>query len=163
LYIQKQSCSGIIRVYLAGFHDVSDIKTTHPLWLLICALALIIGPAAGGMALAEQSANMQSLANFREDYPFKEYRGMTYKDETVQIDGKNFIDCTFDNVTLRFEGKAPFRFTNDHFTEKFAFASNNPVVKSTMALLGAFYKNGKYRSDSTEPKQTETTLGKQAD
>jgi hypothetical protein len=117
-----------------------SIKTTHPLWVLICVLALLIGLAAGQRALAEQSANTQSLANFREDYPLKEYRGKTYKDETVQIDGNNFIDCTFDNVTFRFDGEAPFRFTNDHFKGKFGLTSNNPAVKATMELLGAFIK-----------------------
>ena len=117
-----------------------SIKTTHPFWVLICVLALVIGLAAGQTALAEQSANTQSLANFREDYPLKEYRGKTYKDETVQIDGNNFIDCTFDNVTFRFDGEAPFRFANDHFQGKFALTSNNPVVKATIELVGAFIK-----------------------
>jgi len=116
------------------------IKTTHPLRALICVLALVIGLAAGQTALAEQSVNTQSPANFREDYPLKEYRGKTYKDETVQIDGNSFIDCTFDNVTFRFDGEAPFRFTNDHFQGKFSLTSNNPVVKATMELLGAFIK-----------------------
>jgi hypothetical protein len=117
------------------------IKTTHPLMVLICALALVMGQAAGKMARAEQSTNPQQLANnFREDYPLKEYRGKTYKDETVQIDGNEFIDCTFDNVTLKFDGQAPFRFTNDHFQGKFGFTSDNPIVKSTMALLGTFIK-----------------------
>jgi len=116
------------------------IKTTHPLRALICVLALVIGLAAGQTALAEQSVNTQSPANFREDYPLKEYRGKTYKDETVQIDGNSFIYCTFDNVTFRFDGEAPFRFTNDHFQGKFALTSNNPVVKATMELLGAFIK-----------------------
>jgi hypothetical protein len=115
-------------------------KSTHPLWALICALALVIGLAAGQMALAEQSANTQSLTNFRDDYPFKEYRGKTYKDETVQIDGNNFVDCTFDNVVLRFDGQAPFRFTNDHFNGKFSLTTNNPVVKSTMELMASFIK-----------------------
>jgi hypothetical protein len=119
---------------------MSNTKSTHFLWALICALALVIGPTAGKMALAEESANTQSLANFREDYPLKEYRGKTYKDETVQIDGNNFIDCTFDNVTLRFDGQAPFRFTDDHFTGKFAVTTNNPVVKATMELVGSFIK-----------------------
>jgi len=50
------------------------IKTTHPLRALICVLALVIGLAAGQTALAEQSVNTQSPANFREDYPLKEYR-----------------------------------------------------------------------------------------
>jgi len=44
------------------------------------------------------------------------------------------------NVTFRFDGEAPFRFTNDHFQGKFALTSNNPVVKATMELLGAFIK-----------------------
>jgi hypothetical protein len=119
---------------------MSNIKTTHRLRVIICALTLVIGLAAGKVARAQQSASTQSLANFRDDYPFKEYRGKTYKNETVQIDGNDFIDCTFDNVTFRFDGEAPFRFTNDHFQGKFGLTSNNPVVKSTMALLGAFVK-----------------------
>src|SRR5262249_20857471 len=105
---------------------MSNTKSTHPLWVLICALALVIGLAAGDTALAEQSANTQSLTNFRADYPLKEVRGKTFKEETVPIDGNNFIDCTFDNVALRFDGEAPFRFTNDHFTGKFSLTSNNP-------------------------------------
>jgi hypothetical protein len=116
-----------------------NIRSTN-LWILICALALIIGFAPGQMALAEQSANTQSLTNFREDYPLKEIRGKTFKDETVQLDGNSFIDCTFDNVTFRFDGEAPFRFTNDHFTGKFSLTSNNPVVKTTMGLVGTFIK-----------------------
>ena len=65
---------------------------------------------------------------------------LTYKDQTVQIDGNNFIDCTFDNVTFRFDGEAPFRFTNSHFGGKFSVTSNNPVVKATIALLSGFIK-----------------------
>jgi hypothetical protein len=115
-------------------------KTTNLVGVLICALALVIGLAAGQMALAEQSANTQSLTNFREDYPLKEIRGKTFKDETVQLDGNAFIDCTFDNVVFGFDGEAPFRFTNDHFTGKFSLRSNNPVVKTTMELIGTFIK-----------------------
>ena len=115
-------------------------KSTHRLWVLICALALVVCLAAGQMAQAEQSTNTQPLTNFRDDYPFKEYRAKTYKDETVQIDGNNFVDCTFDNVVLRFDGQAPFRFTNDHFNGKFSLTSNNPIVKATMGLMGSFIK-----------------------
>jgi hypothetical protein len=119
---------------------MSKIKTTHSLSILIGVLALLTGLAVGQTTLAEQSANTQSLANFREDYPLTEYRGKTYKDETVQIDGNHFVDCTFDNVTFRFDGQAPFRFTNDHFQGAFRLTSNNPVVKSTMILVGTFIK-----------------------
>ena len=131
---------------------MANVKTTFPIWVLICALALVIGLAPGKVVFAEQSAN------FREDYPFKEYRGKTYKDETVQIDGNNFIDCSFDNVTLRFDGIAPFRFTNDHFTGKFSLTSNNPVVKATMTLIDSFVKLGD--SSQTQSKQNNQNQNK---
>src|SRR5271166_1841016 len=117
-----------------------NIRTKKLIGVLICALVLVIGSSVRQMALAEQGANTQSLSNFRDDFQFKEIRGKTFKDETVQLDGNAFIDCTFDNVILRFEGEAPFRFTNDHFTGKFSLASNNPVVKTTMELIGRFIK-----------------------
>jgi hypothetical protein len=62
--------------------------------------------------------------------------------KTVQLDGNAFTDCTFDNVTLKFDGQAPFRFTNDHFENrsKFQITSNNPVIKSTLELIGVFLK-----------------------
>ena len=129
-----------------------NIRTTKLVGALICALALFIGPAVGQMALPEQGASTQSPSNFRDDFPFKEICGKTFKDETVQLDGNAFIDCTFDNVILRFEGDAPFRFTNDHFTGKFSLASDNPVVKTTMELIGRFIKMENASQNPTESK-----------
>jgi hypothetical protein len=117
-----------------------ETRTMSLVGILICALALVIGPTVGQMAVAEQGTNTQSQTNFREDYPLKEIRGKTFKDETVELDGNSFIDCTFDNVSFRFDGDAPFRFTNDHFTGKFSLTSNNPIVKTTMELIGTFMK-----------------------
>src|SRR5215471_15061257 len=118
-----------------------NIRSTSLLWGLICVLALVVGLIVGRMGLAGQS-NALSLANFRPDFPLKEIRGKTFKNETVQLDGNAFIDCTFDNVTLKFDGQAPFRFTNDHFEErsKLQITSNNPIIKSTIELIGIFLK-----------------------
>jgi hypothetical protein len=116
-----------------------NIRGTSLLWGLICALALVVGLIAGRMGLAGHS-NALSLANFKPDFPFTEIRGKTFKNETVQLDGNAFIDCTFDNVTLKFDGQAPFRFTNDHFENrsKLQITSSNPVIKSTIELIGVF-------------------------
>ena len=118
-----------------------SIRSTTLLWGLICGLALVVGLIAGRMGLAGHS-NALSLANFRPDFPFTEIRGKTFKNEAVQLDGNAFIDCTFDNVNLKFDGQAPFRLTNDHFENrsKIQITSNNPVVKSTIELIGAFLK-----------------------
>jgi hypothetical protein len=118
-----------------------NTRSTSLLWGLICALALVVGLIAGRLGLAGQS-NALSLANFRPDFPLKEIREKTFKNETVQLDGNAFIDCTFDNVILKFDGQAPFRFTNDHFENrlKLGITSNNPVIKSTIELVSVFMK-----------------------
>ena len=119
-----------------------NISGANLLWGLICVLALVIGLIAGRMGLVGQSPNTQSLANFRADFSLKQIQAKTFKNETVQLDGNEFIDCTFDNVVLKFNGQAPFRLTNVHFIEpsKFSIASDNPVIKSTLELMSAFFK-----------------------
>ena len=86
-----------------------------------------------------QSANELPSANFRADFPLKQIRDKTFKNETVQIDGTEFINCTFDNVIFDFEGEAPFRFTDVHFEKqsKVSIRSNNPVVKATLGIITA--------------------------
>jgi hypothetical protein len=117
-----------------------NIRSADLLWGLICALALVIGLIAGRMGLVGQPPNIQSLANFRADFPLKQVQGKTFKNETVQLDGNDFVDCTFENVVLKFDGQAPFRLTNVHFHSKFSIASDNPVIKSTLELTSAFLK-----------------------
>jgi len=92
--------------------------------------------------LVGQSPNTLPLANFRADFPLTKIQTKTFKNETVQLDGNEFIDCTFDNVVLKFDGKALFRLTNGHFVQplKFTIASDNPIIKATIELMAAFLK-----------------------
>ncbi len=117
-------------------------NNTNLIWGLICALALVVGLIAGRTGLAGGSPKAPSASNFRADFPLKQIQAKTFKNEAVQIDGNAFIDCTFDNVTFRFDGEAPFRFTNDHFEprSKVEVTSNNPVVKSIIELMSAVLK-----------------------
>jgi len=117
-----------------------DIRSTGLLWGPLCALALVIGLIAGRMGLVGQSANTQSQANFRANFTLKQIQAKTFRNETVLLDGNEFINCTFDNTVLKFDGQAPFRLTNNKFVSKFSVASENPVVKSTLELMGAFLK-----------------------
>ena len=119
-----------------------NISGANLLWGLICVLALVIGLVAGRMGLVGQSPHTLSLDNFRADFPLTTIQTKTFRNETVQLDGNEFIDCTFDNVVLKFDGKAPFRFTNDHFARdsKFTIASDNPIITATIQLVSAFLK-----------------------
>jgi len=116
------------------------IRGGNFLWVLISVLALVVGLIGGRMGLVGQPPNTLSLANFRADFPLSKIQAKTFSNETVQIDGNEFIDCTFDNVIFKFDGKAPFRFSNDHFQghSKYSITSSNPIVTSTIQLMGGF-------------------------
>src|SRR4051794_17438943 len=36
----------------------------------------------------------------------------TFRNETVELDGKNFVDCSFENVTFLYNGTTPTGFSN---------------------------------------------------
>ncbi len=116
------------------------MPSTNFLWSLVCVLLLVVGLIAGRMGLVGHPA--LSTSNFREDFPLKQIREKTFKNEAVSLDGNEYIDCTFDNVILRFDGQAPFRFTNDHFEKgsKFGFDSGNPAIEAIIRLMSTFMK-----------------------
>src|SRR6516164_11674095 len=109
-----------------------DRKLSNFLLGCTCILALMVSPIGAG--LAQQNPKTQS--NFRTDFPLIKIEAKTYKNETVRIDGNQFIDCTFDNVVLQFDGEAPYGFTNAHFVpgSKVAIGSTNPAIRAAFGL-----------------------------
>jgi hypothetical protein len=83
-----------------------------------------------------------STSHFRADLPLTQVRDQTFANQTVEVDGKEFVDCTFDSVTFKFEGEAPFRFTTVHFehASKLAVASDNPAIQAAIELTVAVIK-----------------------
>jgi hypothetical protein len=119
-------------------------NTNTLLWGLFCALMLIVGLIVGRTELAKHNTNAPFASNFREDFPLKQIRDQTFKNQTVQVDGNEFINCTFDNVVFKFEGQAPFRFVTDHFENgsKLGVASDNRPIQAAIELTAAIMKVG---------------------
>jgi hypothetical protein len=117
-------------------------SSNHLLWGLGCVLALVVGIIVGRMGLLGPANAPPAASNFQAQVPLTQIRGQTFKDQTVPLDGKEYIDCTFDNVVFAFEGKAGFQLTNVHFEKgsKFGISSDNPVVKATLQLMTVFVK-----------------------
>jgi hypothetical protein len=65
---------------------------------------------------------------------FKEH----YKDRTVKLDGNEFIECTFENVTLIYDGTRPARITNCKRNPNVTLETGNPIVNNTVEILAAF-------------------------
>jgi hypothetical protein len=58
-----------------------------------------------------------------------------FLNETIDIDGKHFMGCTFVNVKLRYNGTSNFSLTNVHFQGFPIVTSDNPGVESGFMLL----------------------------
>lgn len=52
-----------------------------------------------------------------------------YRNEIVDLDGKNFVNCFFESVTFRYLGKKPFRFSGINQIKGISlFETDNPAV-----------------------------------
>jgi hypothetical protein len=105
---------------------------------------LVVGLLVGRSELGRRNTNASFISNFRDDFPLKQIRDQTFKNQTVQVDGNEFINCTFDNVVFKFEGQAPFRFVTDHFESgsKLGVASDNRPIQAAIELTAAIIRVG---------------------
>lgn len=72
-----------------------------------------------------------------DNYPSKEIKGQHFSHETVVLDGNNFTDCYFDQVTMSYEGLLPFKFTGtSHFNQPIVLRTTNARIYNYLILLG---------------------------
>jgi len=70
----------------------------------------------------------------------KQISGVIYKNQDIHIDGYEFVECTFENVTLWFEGKAPYSFINIKTAGVIQFSSKNPIIADTIAMIAGLHQ-----------------------
>jgi hypothetical protein len=61
-------------------------------------------------------------------YQKKEVAHKTFTNENVVLDGKSFLDCTFENATLTYNGTAPFNFEGNAAKGSVVIHSDNPAL-----------------------------------
>ena len=93
------------------------------------------------------------------DKPLEQVWGKTFINERIALDGKEYVDCTFQNVMFDYEGTASFRLTNCHFTPggDTAFGSRNPIVKQAMFIANFLNQSGTTKTQSNADQSTTTT------
>lgn len=62
----------------------------------------------------------------------------SYRNETVEIDGKIFDRCHFENVKLLYHGLRPVTFNQSDFKGELYFGSDNIAINQFMILKSAF-------------------------
>jgi hypothetical protein len=76
--------------------------------------------------------------------------GKSFTQERVLLDGRSFSDCTFDKVTLVFNGTAPFDFVHNTLIPPIRVTSDNPAVRNTLDAAKEFERINRSMGAGTE-------------
>lgn len=68
------------------------------------------------------------------DKPLEKRFRIHFKNEAVLIDGFEFIECSFENVTFKYQGTRPFRFTGKNTGNSRRVTTDDKVVGQTLTL-----------------------------
>ena len=68
------------------------------------------------------------------------YRNQTFSDEKIDLDGKSFHGCTFENCELIFSGDRPPTFSDNRFVNTSFVLKENAI--RTLYLLSNIYHAG---------------------
>ena len=101
---------------------------------------VLAGFALLGVALLAVVLSFRFRRTLQPDFsgkkPFTQVRNQEFRNSEIPVDGYQYWDCTFENVTFSFAGMEPGGFINCHFRKggSMAITSKNPVVMQTLEL-----------------------------
>jgi hypothetical protein len=111
--------------------------------VIAVTLAVCVVVMCAALCLAYYHIYTASNVNTKRD-KLKDFRnpewetvvGKSFKNEEIILDKKRFWNCTFDNVTLRFNGEGPVEFMGGcNFAPNMILASNSPVAMEYANLI----------------------------
>lgn len=100
-------------------------------WLSVAVLA---GLLLSSISVYFSYSSCHGITHFSNDQKLTEVRGRTFENERVILDGNRYTHCTFKNITLVYNGTAPFGLDNNTFIGGQLYTDNDAVL-ATMALL----------------------------
>jgi hypothetical protein len=83
--------------------------------------------------------NLKATADAWATYRYENVLGHHFFNEVVVLDGKHFANCTFENVTLTYQGKGPVQMVNSrlirHADSIVKIHTDNVVVQQTLSIM----------------------------
>ncbi|HTU43831.1 MAG TPA: hypothetical protein VMF91_02125 [Bryobacteraceae bacterium] len=130
----------IVTAYSVVAHHKPEVLPKIPIWIGLLALTW----AAVGFDYYDR--HHVDYSKWSDIDKLERVPSRVFKDETVVLDGKFFLQPTFENVTFIYNGTAGVAMDNAHFLPygRFVFrlGSRNPVVTTTLKLDSLFYAAG---------------------
>jgi len=105
----------------------------------------VIGFAAGVWldAFLKGGEKRQTWPGWKVNQRPAQVVGRTFRNERILVDGKNFVDCKFYNVTFQYNGKGPVGFNGCYFSGVYVDTEDMPVATTFMLLQGTgFIREG---------------------
>jgi hypothetical protein len=128
-----------------------------PLILLIAGAIILIARNYGWVGSSRRTQH--TLANPSTHFPTPNWHeplepvvNKEFRNETVELDGKNFVDCRFVNVTFRYNGTMPTQFSNCTMPgagREYILQTDNPLVLTTHELVNALRTSAGERGTTT--------------
>jgi hypothetical protein len=121
-----------------------------PLVLILLATLILLGREFGYLG-----SKSQPSATFDPDKKLELVYSKPFKNQTVFVDGYNFMECTFDNVTFVYKGTAPFHFEHSYFPNgtTVRFGSTDPAVNMGLSVQGELIRQGQFYEYRLVPRE----------
>jgi hypothetical protein len=125
---------------LSGIRIVAQWRSQNKLYLLVL-LGLGISLVSLYFNYRPRTVTVEKIVQepyqfkwLGDNPPTKHFIGKHYVNQRVDLDDSSFTNCTFQNVTLAYNGTAPFQLNDDTFNG-FALTSDNPSITADAELL----------------------------
>lgn len=80
---------------------------------------------------------LDRVPRYQRHVKFQVIAGQTFKNEKVKLDGKEFLNCNFEDVTIVYDGRYPVRMVGNRFQGSLDFTSDNPSIDVAVGILSA--------------------------
>lgn len=110
------------------------------IWIVALLTIFVYGIAPEVYRRAVNPPSIQvgpSSATGTTGVPLQQLIGKHFENQEVRLDGKWFINCTFENVTIEYNG-GPMRVDNPTRKGTFAFKTNSVPVSGSVEVLRMF-------------------------
>jgi len=97
-------------------------------------LALILLAFATGVAITWWSISPRGVI-YNNDTKLKRVAHRVFKNEVVPLDGMEYIDCTFENITFYYNGTTRISLVSPNITGGPRFRTDNKSIVATLAFL----------------------------
>ena len=140
------SALGTVGVYFMDGLHLIELKPAAQIWEGLGAAVFFVS-VLGILYQWWKAKPNEALGNPHQRFPTTDWEtplvliyGQNYENETVSLDGKRFLECTFKNVTYSYEGTRPVEMIDCKRIPVggetiFTLTSRNPVVMTTVGIV----------------------------